>query len=240
MSGYQGRPGPNVSQLLNELNSTGYDGDFMNEESLSDDLNMFINTEFTNYDIPPLPSNTFEMGDSIDGFDNTTFEAGNTQSSPVYTNYRVPIQPAPPAGSYAVDNNLASPMSPNAAANGAQTRRAVDANQPPNVSADEKAKLAAEEDKRRRNTAASARFRIKKKQREQTLEKTVKEVTDKNSQLEAKMNELELENKWLKKLITEKNDNQSKEEIAAAYKKFRKESEERDVMNEATEPVSAR
>ena len=72
-------------------------------------------------------------------------------------------------------------------------------------SPDGAARLAAEEDKRRRNTAASARFRIKKKQREQTLERTAKEMTDKVNQLEARIGQLETENKWLKNLITEKN-----------------------------------
>ena len=66
--------------------------------------------------------------------------------------------------------------------------------------------MAAEEDKRRRNTAASARFRIKKKQREQALEKQAKEMTDKVAQLEGKVQQLEMENKWLKGLITEKTD----------------------------------
>ncbi|KAK8180364.1 uncharacterized protein BKA78DRAFT_239499, partial [Phyllosticta capitalensis] len=71
---------------------------------------------------------------------------------------------------------------------------------------EELSRLAAEEDKRRRNTAASARFRIKKKQREQQLEKTAKEMTDKVSSLESRIAQLEMENKWLKGLITEKND----------------------------------
>ncbi|KAI9820576.1 MAG: hypothetical protein M1826_000879 [Phylliscum demangeonii] len=75
-------------------------------------------------------------------------------------------------------------------------------------SPDEATRLAAEEDKRRRNTAASARFRVKKKQREQTLERTAKEMTDKVSQLEARIGQLETENKWLKNLITEKNRNE--------------------------------
>lgn len=66
--------------------------------------------------------------------------------------------------------------------------------------------MAAEEDKRRRNTAASARFRIKKKQREALLEKQAKEMSDKVSQLEGKVQQLEMENKWLKGLITEKSD----------------------------------
>ena len=66
--------------------------------------------------------------------------------------------------------------------------------------------MAAEEDKRRRNTTASARFRIKKKQREALLEKQTKEMSDKVAQLEGKVQQLEMENKWLKGLITEKSD----------------------------------
>lgn len=84
---------------------------------------------------------------------------------------------------------------------------------------------AAEEDKRRRNTAASARFRVKKKMREQALEKTVKETTDKNNALEVRVTALELENQWLKNLITEKNGNSeegktSEHDIAGMFKKF--------------------
>ncbi|KAK2831966.1 hypothetical protein FQN49_006989 [Arthroderma sp. PD_2] len=66
-------------------------------------------------------------------------------------------------------------------------------------------RLAQEEDKRRRNTAASARFRIKKKEREKNLEKTVKEVTSKNNTLESRVSQLEMENRWLRNLIVEKN-----------------------------------
>ncbi|KAF3491972.1 regulatory protein cys-3 [Arthroderma uncinatum] len=66
-------------------------------------------------------------------------------------------------------------------------------------------RLAQEEDKRRRNTAASARFRIKKKEREKNLEKTVKEVTTKNTTLESRVSQLEMENRWLRNLIVEKN-----------------------------------
>lgn len=74
---------------------------------------------------------------------------------------------------------------------------------------EEAARIAAEEDKRRRNTAASARFRVKKKLREQALERTVKEATDKNTALEARVSQLEQENQWLKNLLTEKNSGKS-------------------------------
>ncbi|KAF0396312.1 regulatory protein cys-3 [Gigaspora margarita] len=74
------------------------------------------------------------------------------------------------------------------------------ASQDPDLSA----KLAAEEDKRRRNTAASARFRVKKKIREQALERTVKEMTTKAETLEGRVKELEMEIKWLRSLVVEK------------------------------------
>ena len=73
--------------------------------------------------------------------------------------------------------------------------------------------MAAEEDKRRRNTAASARFRVKKKQREQALEKQSKEMSEKVSQLEGKVQQLEMENKWLKGLLTDKNDGKNFETL---------------------------
>jgi hypothetical protein len=91
---------------------------------------------------------------------------------------------------------------------------------------EEVARVAAEEDKRRRNTAASARFRVKKKMREQALEKTVKETTEKNAALEARVTALELENQWLKNLITEKNGKSAEEgkkaenDITDMFKKF--------------------
>ncbi|GAA5832633.1 hypothetical protein JCM3766R1_004273 [Sporobolomyces carnicolor] len=64
--------------------------------------------------------------------------------------------------------------------------------------------LAIEEDKRRRNTAASARFRVKKKQREQALEQTAKELRDRVAELEKDVETLRTENGWLRGLITDK------------------------------------
>ncbi|KAI8919868.1 hypothetical protein DFJ77DRAFT_450326 [Powellomyces hirtus] len=61
-----------------------------------------------------------------------------------------------------------------------------------------------EVDKRRRNTAASARFRLKKKQREQALEQTAKEMSDKAAQLERRVQEYEMELKWLRQLVTDR------------------------------------
>lgn len=64
--------------------------------------------------------------------------------------------------------------------------------------------LSMDDDKRRRNTAASARFRMKKKLREQALEKTTKEMAENVEKLESKVKELEMEAKWLRALVVEK------------------------------------
>jgi len=87
-------------------------------------------------------------------------------------------------------------------------------------------RAAAEEDKRRRNTAASARFRVKKKQREQALEKTAKEMTDRGDALEARIQQLEMENKWLRNLVVEKT-SKGKDDVAQLWKRFTAESEGR-------------
>ena len=83
-------------------------------------------------------------------------------------------------------------------------------------------KNAIDEDKRRRNTAASARFRVKKKQREQALERTTKDLTDKANALQSKLVQLQTENEWLRKLVIEKNGEESFEE---QYGRFTKEAE---------------
>jgi hypothetical protein len=83
------------------------------------------------------------------------------------------------------------------------------------LSIEEAKRLTAGEKKRRRNTAASARFRIKKKQRELAIEQNTREMTEKIGMLEGRINWLEIENKWLKNLITEKNGD--KNDIASLW-----------------------
>ncbi|KAJ3269606.1 hypothetical protein HDV01_001167 [Terramyces sp. JEL0728] len=61
-----------------------------------------------------------------------------------------------------------------------------------------------EDDKRRRNTEASARFRAKKKAREQAIQKEAKELQDKVTKLEEKIKEQDMEIKWLRQLVNEK------------------------------------
>jgi len=61
--------------------------------------------------------------------------------------------------------------------------------------------LSAAEDKRRRNTAASARFRLKKKEREAALESKAKELEARVNELERECEGLRRENGWLKGLV---------------------------------------
>jgi hypothetical protein len=116
---------------------------------------------------------------------------------------------------YPTSSTAGSPTS-TLGAPSAGTKRKADSTPPADL--EDASRLAAEEDKRRRNTAASARFRVKKKQREQALERSAKEMSDKVAALEGRISQLETENKWLKNLITEKNE--SKEDIAVLYKKY--------------------
>lgn len=250
MSSYRGRTGPNFSEYLNNLNTltSPYEPEHFATEDLdiSQDLAMFTNTDFTHFDIPPLPEDgsfNFDLNDSKinpnnnlkyedllsgsspgDNYPPPPIDTSGADSSHYYSTYNTPIQPAPAQG---FGSHEASPTTQTGGAN--SVRRKGEAADAATINSEDKSRVAAEEDKRRRNTAASARFRVKKKQREQALERTVKEVQEKNSKLEAKVSQLEMENKWLKDLITEKNGISSKEEMAAAYQKYRKESEEREV-----------
>lgn len=65
----------------------------------------------------------------------------------------------------------------------------------------QEAAVSASEDKRRRNTLASARFRLKKKEREAAMEKKAKELDDKVTELERECESLRKENQWLKGLV---------------------------------------
>ena len=150
------------------------------------------------------------------------FNFDNTHPSP-YT-HTTPTQSQhhyfPTASTIASPTAIEPPTSTTTSA--AQKRKASSS---PLVSdsLEEDSRAAAEEDKRRRNTAASARFRVKKKQREQALEKSAKEMSDKVAALEGRINQLETENKWLKNLVTEKNE--SKEDVASLWKRYTAEKE---------------
>ncbi|KNF01435.1 hypothetical protein PSTG_05220 [Puccinia striiformis f. sp. tritici PST-78] len=68
---------------------------------------------------------------------------------------------------------------------------------------DDANRVAYDEDKRRRNTLASARFRMKKKMKEQEIERTAREMRERVSELEKQVDGLKQENKWLRGLIVD-------------------------------------
>ncbi|KAI5809547.1 hypothetical protein DFH27DRAFT_508288 [Peziza echinospora] len=208
MSNFRGsRPNVNVSHFLANLNTIPSAEEQTVETFNPEDLALFTNTQFFDFD----------MGEPLG-----EFSAGNLHHSPTST---TPTAPIPLHAGFSHDTtfsgsagspaeNASSPTSPqtinfpsnpmNTASTTAKRKSSIMESASPE-SLEESSRMAAEEDKRRRNTAASARFRIKKKQREQALEKSAKEMSDKVSALESKINQLEMENKWLKNLITEKN-----------------------------------
>jgi signal recognition particle GTPase len=142
------------------------------------------------------------------------FNNNNTYAAPHMNNFSEqgfqPLQP----------NHGHGPVPPHHARFHQATPQVGEKRKSESMNQEEAARMAAEEDKRRRNTAASARFRIKKKQREQALEKSAKEMSDKVSNLESKVSQLETENKWLKNLLVEKNE--GNEDIVALWKEFTK------------------
>ncbi|KAI1153543.1 hypothetical protein F4825DRAFT_248028 [Nemania diffusa] len=230
MSGYSGRRGHpvNVSQLLQDLNRVPEPAPQPddNSRSLDDELAMFTNTNFIDWDAgtphgsahetsattsPTTergPSETvngeladfdFNLSGDFNGFDFHNYPTPNVSSFSDNLGTLAPIQPSPSYPSSGAQGSYGTSMHPGdkIASDAAPRRR--------QLSFEEQSRLAAEEDKRRRNTAASARFRVKKKAREQALEKREKELGDKVSALESRISSLETENKWLRELVMEKN-----------------------------------
>ncbi|KAI0809485.1 hypothetical protein GGR55DRAFT_679835 [Xylaria sp. FL0064] len=229
MSGYTGRRGHpvNVSQLLQDLNRIPEPAPQPDDNlpSLDEELAMFTNTNFIDWDsgtphgsghettsttsptAERVPSEAiggdisnfdFNLSGDFNGFDFHNYPTPNVSSYPDNLSTLAPIQPSPAYPSNGGQGSYpASVHSGDKAVDAAPRRR--------QLSFEEQSRLAAEEDKRRRNTAASARFRVKKKAREQALEKREKELSDKVGVLESRISSLETENKWLRELVMEKN-----------------------------------
>lgn len=79
-----------------------------------------------------------------------------------------------------------------------------------------------ESDKRRRNTQALARFRHKKKMKEQQLEASVKQLGDQARELETKVQQLEMENELLRNLITDRNSRRDEEVVEGMRERARR------------------
>ncbi|EED16381.1 bZIP transcription factor, putative [Talaromyces stipitatus ATCC 10500] len=154
-----------------------------------------INYHAPDHDVPYManslyPGNSYSVEDS--GYPRGGHPAPGAGGGGDRTPSDISSSISPPNGQ--IGNNKYSTIPP-----GERLARAL--------SIEEQNRLAIEEDKRRRNTAASARFRVKKKQREQALERAVQEATEVKASLEARVTQLEMENRWLKNLLTEKNEN---------------------------------
>ncbi|EYE97857.1 putative bZIP transcription factor (MetR) [Aspergillus ruber CBS 135680] len=188
-----------LNNMSNDFSSTNF-----NSVGTNNSAGQSVSTQNAPFTNVPSVSN---------GLPNVNTAEFSNQSSPIS-----PSQPSAPA-----QESTPAPT-PKLSASTATKRKP--SHKPTPMSIEEASRNVAEEDKRRRNTAASARFRVKKKMREQTLEKTVKDTTEKNAALEARVTALELENQWLKNLITEKNGRTpdegktSQNDIASMFKKF--------------------
>ncbi|KAK3722689.1 hypothetical protein LTR37_002260 [Vermiconidia calcicola] len=210
-----GHRAPNVSQYLANLNSVPSAHEIPNNDiALGDaELDFLTNAEFFDFDsFNPNAVENFNRHDgenkgahpSVNG---TGFQFGEFQTYPSTVTSSpgangIHGQYPPPAGA-----QFGTPQI------GEKRKASVTNTIPSPADLEDQSRFAAEEDKRRRNTAASARFRIKKKQREAALEKAAKEMTDKVSSLESKVQQLEMENKWLKGLITDKSEGKGIESI---------------------------
>ncbi|KAI1800695.1 hypothetical protein F4811DRAFT_564540 [Daldinia bambusicola] len=226
----------NVSQLLQDLNRVPEPPAVPEENlrNLDDELAMFTNTNFIDWDAneshhqqqqqqsssasvdtqsTTSPTDDGSMGGDLAGFDfnlpgdfnGFDFHPYSTPNVSAFSENLGNLQPIQPSPTFPPNGSPQSAYGPSIPQTG-DKRKSADPAVPPRrqLSFEEQSRLAAEEDKRRRNTAASARFRIKKKAREQALEKREKELSEKVGTLEGRIQTLETENKWLRELVMEK------------------------------------
>jgi hypothetical protein len=246
MSAYNGRRGPNVSQYIANLNTVPSQQELFAAPAanLEEDFSMFTNVDFFDGldvgtgDIDVSPSLDFDLNVDIPQANQTAgsnaqqkgaskmdFNLNGDFQFADFSNFSAPIvDPSIPNLPAQPTNNFSVPQTYTSPASSAVSPVAQGFDQ----ATDEAVRNAAEEDKRRRNTAASARFRIKKKQREQALEKSAKEMSERVTMLETRIQQLETENTWLKGLITEKNGGKtSSSEIKAMLTKHEQSNAER-------------
>ncbi|KAI9793526.1 MAG: hypothetical protein M1816_007959 [Peltula sp. TS41687] len=243
ISGYNGPGAPaNIPQYGPSTTTTTTTEDISPEGedgyNFDADLAMFTNTQFFDFDLgamvdtAPAPYTRAKPGRDVVqqsrlGFLSDEYQFPDIPNYPKLLDGSAVVPPpiqTQNTSLYPTSSTISSPAE-TPSSNGAvfsprmgEKRKAEAATLP--ASLEEASRLAAEEDKRRRNTAASARFRVKKKQREQTLERTAKEMTEKVARFETRIGQLETENKWLKNLITEKNEN--KDDVAELWRRFNK------------------
>ncbi|PHH51454.1 Regulatory protein cys-3 [Ceratocystis fimbriata CBS 114723] len=242
-----GRRAPNATRYLSNLNMLEPAAPAADEPyNLESDLALFTNAQFFDFDsgqntdfqapppsneikrepVPPTTVSPTEMSEISFIPSDFNFDFSNTYSTPTISGFPTDglslPQMQPAAAIYPSSVQQSQSQQPNTFVQPVTGTQAVEKHSsephpPAALNLEERSRLAAEEDKRRRNTAASARFRIKKKQREQALEKSAKEMAQKVSELENHISQLETENKWLRNILLEKNENS--EHIAAILEK---------------------
>ncbi|KAI0695012.1 hypothetical protein C8T65DRAFT_666241 [Cerioporus squamosus] len=145
----------------------------------------------------PNPANTIAQLLSLHA--STVRPAPVAPSQPIPSTTRVPAQSPLQAPSPAAAPTTKRARTSRGSVSSVPPESPVDAESP-----DDKPSgtpVTAAEDKRRRNTAASARFRLKKKEREAALERKAKELETRVSELEKECEALRRENGWLKGLV---------------------------------------
>ncbi|PCH36010.1 hypothetical protein WOLCODRAFT_140172 [Wolfiporia cocos MD-104 SS10] len=125
---------------------------------------------------------------------------------PIVPQAQSPPAPPTPQSQAPSPAQQPSPPAPKRARTGRSSFSSVDQHGSPADSPEAEEKesatpFTAAEDKRRRNTAASARFRLKKKEREAALERKAKELEVRVGELEKECEALRRENGWLKGLV---------------------------------------
>ncbi|KAH0602414.1 uncharacterized protein H6S33_008753 [Morchella sextelata] len=240
-------------QDLNALPLPSTDIDDTDVAFNPDDLAIFTNTRFFDFDIgpddrrnhnreggetgradlidPELKNGGMDFLNDFDPYGYDTYPFGPTQPTPSSPNIDrsftpstispstrnrpvkplAPLPPPPPAPASEASSPGQSPYPSrsNMRARKASTASSSDHIQSPSSEqfGDEpvsRAGAAVDEDKRRRNTAASARFRVKKKEKEAQLAKDAKDAAEKVRLMEARIKKLEEQNEWLKSLLLEK------------------------------------
>ncbi|CAL1706228.1 unnamed protein product [Somion occarium] len=166
---------------------------------------------------PPLDIGTLLAGFGIDPFQLPPVPQQPSQVSPslaqllsLHASSLRPSQTSNVQQSTHLESTNPTPANPSAPKRARTARLSVSVSEqgspesPLSPESDDKSNstpLNAAEDKRRRNTAASARFRLKKKEREAALEKKAKELEVRVSELEKECEALRRENGWLKGLV---------------------------------------
>ncbi|RPB14675.1 hypothetical protein P167DRAFT_572400 [Morchella conica CCBAS932] len=240
-------------QDLNALPLPSTDIDDTDVAFNPDDLAIFTNTRFFDFDIgpddrrnhnreggetgrtdlidPELKNGGMDFLNDFDPYGYDTYPFGPTQPSPSSPNIdrsftpstispstrNRPVQPLapPPPPPTAPQSEASSPgQSPYPSRSNMRARKASTASSSDHIQSPSSEQFgdesvsrvgaAVDEDKRRRNTAASARFRVKKKEKEAQLAKDAKDAAEKVRLMEARIKKLEEQNEWLKSLLLEK------------------------------------